>query len=399
MNILILTRIANKNGNSIYNSYTQGITNNYPNAIVMDYFDLYFERGKSGFEQTILEQMAQHHINVVFINFVSGDLTFDIAFLEKLSQHCYMVMNFYDGELFFEPIDRYYAQCADVVFIPASSYFTYNYKLLGINAISTLSFFDSHLYTPKEITKDIDISFVGDVSKKSRQDFIHFLKEQGYTVKVFGKGSPYGSVSFDTMIDIFNRSKINLNFSDTIDQRNFNTHTNTNYSIVKNIVKHMNQLKGRSIEVALCKGFVLTQHATGIQELFTKEEIDTFNSKEELLQKVQYYLQHDTQREQKAASAYNKALIHFDATIAFAKIFQTLNLQQRAPKKVLLDKDFVSHYTTYHLLYFFNFFFKLKFNHLREELTIITAHPINIKMAWCYLRQQFKYFLMRTFSK
>jgi hypothetical protein len=398
MNILILTRIANKNGNSIYNSYTQGITNNYPNAIVMDYFDLYFEKGKSGFEQTILEQIETHDIDLIFINFVSGDLTFDIIFLEKLSQHCFIVMNFYDGELFFEPIDRYYAQCADVVLIPASSCFTYNYKLLGINAISTLSFFDSHLYTPKVITKDIDISFVGDVSKKSRQDFINFLIEKGYAVEVFGKNSQHGSVSFDTMIDIFNRSKINLNFSDTIDQRNFNTYTNTNYSIVKNIVKHMNQLKGRSIEVALCKGFVLTQHATGIEELFTKDEIDTFNSKEELLQKVQYYLAHNKKREEKAANAYKMALTKFDATTAFSKIFQALSIQERAQKNVLLDQDFISNYTTYHLLYFFNFFFKLRFNHLREELTIITAHPINLKMTWYYLRQQFKYFLMRTFS-
>lgn len=398
MNILILTRIANKNGNSIYNSYTQGITNNYPDSIVLDYFNLYFEKGKQGFEQTILEQMAQHHIDVVFINFVSGDLTFDIAFLERLCKQCFMMMNFYDTELFFEPIDRYYAQCADLVLLPTASYFTHSYSLLGIPAISTLSLFDSTLYQKRNIKKDIDISFVGDISKKSRRDFIEYLRFKGHHVEVFGHGTVHGNVSFKKMIEIFNRSKINLNFSDTVDERVFNTHSNTDYSIVPNIMRYMTQIKGRSIEIALCGGFVLSQKATGIEELFNEHEMALFKSKEELAEKIAFYLKEEHQRIDMSENAHKRALEDYDATKAFARLFSTLSLQ-KTPKIVYTDKAFLSHYATSHALYLFNFLFKLKFSYAWEELKLMLPFPIHFNTFFSHLKQQFYYQVIRKWMK
>jgi len=398
MNILILTRIANKNGNSIYNSYTQGITNNYPNTIVLDYFDLYFENGKQGFEQVILEQIAIHGIDTIFINFVSGDLTFDLVFLERLSTQCFLMMNFYDTELFFEPIDRYYAQCADIVLLPTASYFTYSYSLLGIHAISTLSLFDSALYQTLDIIKDIDISFVGDVSKKSRRDFVEYLRLQGYQVEVFGQGTVHGNVSFEKMVEIFNRSKINLNFSDTVNERTFNTHSNTDYSLVPNIMRYMTQIKGRSIEVALCGGFVLSQYATGIEELFNENEMALFNSKEELVEKISFYLKEDHQRDVMSENAHKRALQDYDATKAFAHLFSTLSLQ-KTPKVIYTDTAFLSHYATYHALYLFNFLFKLKISYAWEEFKLMMPFKIHFNTFFSHLKQQFHYQVTRKWMK
>jgi len=395
MNILLLTRKTNKNGNSIYNSYTKGITNNYPHTIILDYFDLYFEKGKQGFEQVILEKVAQHTIDVVFINFVSGDLTFDLSFLEHLSKQCFMVMNFYDTELFFEPIDRYYAQCADLVLLPTASYFTYSYSLLGIHAISTLSLFDSALYQKRDIIKDIDISFVGDVSKKSRRDFIAYLRLQGYHVEVFGQGSSNGPISFEKMIEIFNRSKINLNFSDTVDERTFNSHSNTNYALVPNIMRYMTQIKGRSIEVALCGGFVVSQYATGIEELFKEDEIAVFKTKEELVEIVRFYLNAPEERENMASKARCKALEKYDTTKAFSKIFATLDTQKRIPKVIYTDKAFLSNYASHHALYFFNFLFKKKFVSAMQELKIMLSQKLNFTTVINHCKQQFHYQMMR----
>jgi len=395
MNILILTRNANKNGNSIYNSYTRGITNNYPHALVLDYFDLYFEKGKQGFEATILEKIAQQSINVIFINFVSGDMTFELSFLEQLSQKCFMMMNFYDTELFFEPIDRYYAQCADIVLLPTASYFTYSYSLLGIPAISTLSLFDSALYEKKEVSKDIDISFVGDVSKKSRRDFVDYLRVQGYHVEVFGQGSPNGPVTFEKMVDIFNRSKINLNFSDTVEERTFNSNSNTNYALVPRIMQYMTQIKGRSIEVALCGGFVLSQYATGIEELFNADEMAVFKTKEALSEKVKYYLSHTKQREDMASKAHIKALTRYDSTKAFAHLFATLDVRQRNSKVIYTDKTFLSNYASHHALYFFNFLFKKKFASAMQELKIMLSQKLNFTTVINHCKQQFHYQMMR----
>jgi len=395
MNILILTRVITRNSNLIYNYYTKGIQDNYPDTTVIDYFDLYFSEGKGGFEKHILQTIQEKKIDLVFINFVSGDITFSVEFLQLLSSKCFMMMNFYDNELFFEPIDRYYAQCADLVIIPNTEVFTYSYKLLGINAKSVLSLYDTSMYKNQDIEKDIDISFVGDVSKKSRSDLINYLIDNGINVEVYGRGSKRGNVSFEKMIEVFNRSKINLNFSETVSSREFNANTNTNYKIVPKIVKYMTQLKGRSIEISLCGSFVLTQDATGIEELFTSDEIDTFASKEELLQKVKYYLEHEDIRESMAQSAYEKANVKYDASKAFKNILDDIKLSDAHKKTVYIDKEFSRNYMTYHTLYLFNFLFKFKISHFLEELKMIKLTKINIPTALKYALEQFKYIYIK----
>ena len=368
-------------------------------TIVIDYFDLYFQNGKKGFEEIILNHIVDNQIDLIFINFVSGDLTFDLEFLRLLSTKCFMLMNFYDSELFFEPIDRYYAQCADLVILPTSSDFTHNYTLLGINAISTMSLFDTGLYKKKELDKDIDISFVGDISKKSRKEFLDHLVASGYKVELFGHGTKNGGVSFDKMTEIFSRSKINLNFSDTVEERVFNKYTNTDYSLVPNIMKYMTQLKGRSIESALCGGFVLTQYATGIKELFDEDEIAVFKDKEELLEKVKYYLTHDAKREQMEEKAYKKALQRYDASTAFSRLLESLDMQNTDGKTIYTDKEFLLNYTSYHTLYLFNFLFKLRFHNFIEEWNIIRQNSIRFSTALRHLRQQFYYQIIRKITK
>jgi len=391
MKILILTRETSKDGNSIYNSYTQGIRNNYPDAVVVDYFNLYFENAKSKFEASIVETIEQNGIDLIFINFVSADYTFDIDFLHQLSKKCFLMMNFYDSELFFEPVDRYYAQCADLVILPTSTKFLENYSLLGIKAISTLSLFDSKMYEKRERVKDVDVSFVGDLSKKSRKEFIEYLQQNGIDIQVYGKGSENGSLTFDEMIELFNRSKINLNFSDTTTERSFNKNLNTDYSIVPNIMEYTTQLKGRTIEVSLCGSFVLSQDAMGIEELFSSDAIATFQTKEELLEKVKHYLQEETLREEMADRAHKRAPNKFDATVIFKELFENLDITQREEKTIYLDAEFLKNYHSYHSLYLFNFLFKGKFKQFIQECKNIDFLKLKPYSLMQHFLQQLRY--------
>jgi len=399
MNILILTRNMSGNANSIYNSYTYGITQNYANSIVIDYFNLYFDNGKEKFENIILDTIKSNHIDIVFINFVSGDLTFELNFLKEISSKSYLIMNFYDSELFFEPIERYYAQCSDLVMLPTSSAFTYNYKVLNINAISTLSLFNIDEYKNMNIKKDIAISFVGNIDKQSRREYIDYLELNGYKVATYGLGTKNGKVSFEKMIEIFNRTKINLNFSDTITHRSFDRKYNMNYSIVPKIAKYIQQLKGRTIEVALCGGFTLTQDAVGIDELFNDKQIGTFNTKEELLRKVIFYLENEHIREQMATSAYKKAIIRFNVKKQFKKLFNNINLKAKTEKKIYLDNSFLSNFYTYHTLYLFNFLFKLRFKDAYQEFKLIKFMKIDFITFYYHFTQQFKFQIINRFFK
>ncbi len=399
MNILILTREMQTNNNTIYNSYTKGIVDNCKHSIVIDYFNLYFDNGKKDFEASILNTIQENNIDIVFINFVSGDLTFDLNFLSIISSQSFLIMNFYDSELFFEPIDRYYAQCADLVLLPTSSSFTYNYKVLNINAISTLSLFDTSIYKNLSIKKDIDISFIGDITKRSRQEFIKYLEENGYKVATYGFGTKNGKLSFNEMVNIFNRSKINLNFSDTIDHRSFIRKFNMDYSSVPKISKYIQQLKGRTIEVALCGGFTLTQNVLGIDELFNQDQIDTFNTKEELLKKVSYYLKNNCLIEKMSNDAYKSAVVKFDATKQFELIFKNIDLTNRDEKVIYTDDIFLSNFYTYHTLYLFNFLFKLKFKSFYQELRIIKLKKLRLSSVYYHFTQQFKFQIINKISR
>ncbi|MBL0722119.1 MAG: glycosyltransferase family 1 protein [Sulfurovum sp.] len=399
MNILILTREMQTNNNTIYNSYTKGIVNNCKHSIVIDYFNLYFDNGKKDFESSILNTIQENSIDIVFINFVSGDLTFDLNFLSLISSQSFLMMNFYDSELFFEPIDRYYAQCADLVLLPTSSYFTYSYKVLNINAISTLSLFDTSIYKNLAIKKDIDISFIGDITKKSRQEFINYLGENGYKVATYGFGTKNGKLNFNEMVNIFNRSKINLNFSDTINHRSFVREFNMDYSSIPKIAKYIQQLKGRIIEVALCGGFTLTQNVLGIDELFNSDQIDRFDTKEELLNKVKYYLKESELRETMANNAYKSSIIKFDATKQFKIIFNNINLMKRDKKVIYTDDIFISNFYTYHTLYLFNFLFKLRFKYFFQEFKIIKLRKLRLSSVYYHFTQQFKFQIINKMSR
>lgn len=399
MNILMLTRKTPKDGNAIYNDYARGVANNYPDALIVDYFDLYFSYGKKGFENYIHTLIIEKNIHIVLTLFVSGDLTLDIQFLKRLSERCRMGMFFFDSELFFEPVDRYYAQCADLVVLPNSSYFTYPYSLLGIPSLSVGSLFERTKYVNKKVPKDIDISFVGDITKGRRKEYLAALASHGYTVALYGAGTQNGRISFEEMIDVFNRTKINLNFSDSSHQRTFDYQSNTDYSMAPNIAMYHKQLKGRPTEIALCGGFTLTQSALGLDEFFTSEEIATFETEEELQNAISYYLNHPQQREAMEEKAYANAAERFDATRAMRIILPQLLQQEKKEKTVHLDQLFIRHFMTYHSLYVFNFFFKFKWNLMLEELRLITLSDLRLKSVWSHLRQQFKFQIIYTLKR
>ena len=91
------------------------------------------------------------------------------------------------------------------------------------------------------------------------------------------------------MINIFRNSKINLNFTKTIDNSG------------------NNQLKGRIFEICMSGGFLLTEYYDEIEEYFKiGEEIDIFRSKEELIKKVNFYLSNDKKRETLRLAAHEK---------------------------------------------------------------------------------------------
>ena len=369
---LILSRYHDDLANPIYNAYVKGIQSQCRIIRFIDYFDQIGALGKRGFEQQVEELLVKENIDLIFFIFVSGDPVIDPFFIQKIAAKRFIAMVFWDTEQFYEQIDRYYAQLADLVILPANYEYVYKLKSLNINAICPFSLFDSTKYKPTEgKTLDIDVSFVGEVTKGKRKEYISYLEQNGINIQAYGSGTKNGKVSFERVVEIFNTSKINLSFT--------GTYANDVYSFCSNINNRIRQNKGKPIEIALCGGFVLTEYVPGIEKVFDSGDIDTFLTKEELLEKIKYYLSHDEKRTQMADNAYRHALKNYDSIAAFKKIFETINsITPKAQKTLILDDIFVKVHTTFHIFYFITFLFQKRFSLALEELKLVMKNKMFI---------------------
>ena len=114
-----------------------------------------------------------------------------------------------------------------------------------------------------------------------------------------------GLADYDTETPyIFHNSKINLNI--------------TLRSIKSGIPL-------RCLEIMACGGFLLTNFQSDFLRHFIPDEDFVFyESKEDLLQKIDYYLSHDAERTAIARSGYEKVSRHHNYDIIFEKIFDII---------------------------------------------------------------------------
>ena len=363
LNVLAISHY-HTGANRTFEDYCYGIKANSNEYYYIDYKNDYTKLGKKRLESKIIDLVKTKGINCIFFYLWARDFTFDILFIERLSKLTKIIMMFSDSYYSFEDCDSYYAQLADLVILPAYLE-KFQFELIGINAMTTFSLFNKNAYlNDKIITQDIDISFVGNTSKSNRAEFIAFIENNGLKVETFGRKSKNGFVDFDKMIQIFNSTKININFTGT-----------ENYKKLMCGKKKLNRIKiipGRIIEIALCGGFVLSEYAPGIEKMFRiGEEIDVFYSKEDLVKKIKYYLDNDQRRQEIANQCYKHSISSYNSTTAFKKILYNLQKLPKQEKVLFLDDIFLKNYVAYRIMYLGRFLLKFNLKLFLEEILII----------------------------
>ena len=176
--------------------------------------------------------------------------------------------------------------------------------------------------------KDIDVSFVGQYHPH-REWVINYLINQGINVSVFGRGWSHNSeVSHEKMIEIFNRSKINLNLSNCVNYDIFHLldfKNNNLISLLKSYklvlkslysddMKIYEMVKARFFEINACRGFQISFYAQGLEHQFLiGKEIEVFENVRQLVKKVNFYLNNSEIRESVANSGYVRTLKDHDS--------------------------------------------------------------------------------------
>jgi len=157
-------------------------------------------------------------------------------------------------------------------------------------------------YKKINIEKTIDVSFIGQ-AHGVRPSIIKTLKNNGINIKTYGFGWKSSILTFEEMIEIINRSKICLNFSESSG-------------------KKPRQIKGRVFEIPACGTFMITGYAPKLEDFYViGKEIETYETLPDLISKIKYYIKHDEIRESIAKTGYKKTITKHTWRSRFEKIY------------------------------------------------------------------------------
>lgn len=280
---------------------------------------------------------------VSFIQSESPDLAFFVLMrneirpstIERIKTFCMTANWFCDDQWRFESFSSKLAPYLTWA-ITVDKYSVSKYEKIG-GAKPILSQWASEGNTPGIVFDDIqyeyDVSFIGGANS-TRRYFIEALKKNGIEVACFGQGWPNGRVDFERMKDIFQRSRINLNLSNSVPGdiaylryvlRTFaqallgRGESGLGYSRrlrrslrgIKQAVtskKNVEQIKARCFEIPASGGMQIAQFALGIDDYFIPgREIVLYSSIQELVRLIGYYLSHEAERMTVCKTGYLRA--------------------------------------------------------------------------------------------
>jgi len=151
-----------------------------------------------------------------------------------------------------------------------------------------------------------------------RVKFFNELK--GYNIKIWGNPAP-GWID-SKLIDKYFQNRYIAN-----EEKAFVFH---NSKIVINNL-HPGEIWGinvRAFEIAGCGGFQLINWRPSLRQLFNEnDEITSFKNFDELKEKIDYYLLHESERKRIATNAYNRVQMEHTYEKRLGLLLQTLNRQ------------------------------------------------------------------------
>ena len=273
-------------------------SNNQKTIFILDYLKKY---GVHNLLYKIEKNIIKKRISILLIE-ISAPLFDPFIILHLKNKYGLMIVLFaIDDEFKFDWFSSTYATIADLV-LTTDYVSVLRYRQAGVNA----HLFMHAIYAPDKVPAqnddlNYDISFVGraDNGKPSRMELIRFLEKNRINVQYLtssGLNDPL-YLSRDEMYSVFYNSNINLNFSGI-----------TTYFVSDNVLLgQIRGAKGRPFEIAAAEGFCISEYSISLSKWFEDGvEIVFFNSKEDLLEKIRYYLIHKDEARRIAKAGFKK---------------------------------------------------------------------------------------------
>lgn len=222
-----------------------------------------------------------------------------------------LLMFFSDDEWRHSNYDRYLALFSDCFTIAVKSNLD-KYNSYGMGNVFYMRWgCNPKKFYPVVSEKKYDVTFVGAAYGK-RVEYVRYLLNNQIDIHVFGRGwdkykdlaHVYGGCPDNyEMLEIIGQSKINLNFIWTSRCPNETT------------------IKGRSLELAACNAFQLSNYTNEFVNYgFVEDEnIAVFTDEASMLNKVKYYLGHEREMRIISESSFN----HVTSLLTWEQLFNS----------------------------------------------------------------------------
>lgn len=309
-----------------YWNFAQSLINMGHEVIWYDYMAELKRNGRAEMNRALIQIAEQ----------VSPDLAIFSLYTDQLDEQAVLEVRkhtktfcFFHDDTWRVEFSRHWANYFD--FFSSSDFDSvYKYRKLGLLNVVHMPFgINQDLYHPLINRRfEYDVSFVGGWHPV-REWLLRRLQKAGLKVSVFGHRWPGGMVSQDEMVRIFNSSAINLNLtnSTTWDMRYL-------LSSPKALAMHfktqkiVEQIKARHFEINACNSFQLSYYVEGLERCYTiGEEIAVFNSPDELLSKVRFYLDQPELRLAIAQAGYERTIKDHTYARRFNDLFARMGIQ------------------------------------------------------------------------
>ena len=171
---------------------------------------------------------------------------------------------------------------------------------------------------------EYDVTFIGQ-SYGDRPATVERLRAEGIDVRCWGFGWPGGRIEHDEMVRVFGASRINLNLSSAFTPGRLPVRLLRRLTGMKE--ERKSQIKGRTFEVPGSGGFLLTDRVAYLEDYLTPgKEIALFESPDDLVAQVSWWLDHEDERARLADAGYRRVRAEHTYDHRFAAIFERIGL-------------------------------------------------------------------------
>lgn len=260
--------------------------------------------------EQIIKKVSLTHYDIIWIDKGVTIYPETLKYIKTKSPHSILISYSPDNMALRHNQSQQYLECIPFYdyIITNKSYILDNLKKLGAKHVFFVNnSFEASFHYPRILNKDDYLKLGGDVGfvgmwEEERCKSILYLAEHGINVRVFGDKKWLKFKNYSPNLKIEDHGLFNEDYA-----KSFKAFKISLCFLRK---KNFDQQTTRSVEIPACGGFMMAERTKEHLAMFQEnKEAVFFSNNEELLKKCQYYLNHDTERNEIAKNGRQRCIL------------------------------------------------------------------------------------------